>query len=499
MRRALVDRSEDGIAKFICDRRGRLLGAHIFGEAAPEVIHEAQLIKAFNKPFYKLNSITHAYPTYAQALIGRAGQLAYLDRMAGNFFVRQFLRFMPTYENHLTLARQRLAEDIDITRRESAEKTTSYITVKAREPYGKEVSLNAVKLADTACVIELPKELTHEDESPYIDGCAPDLPGKNPNIVLDFSAVHSINGLGASMLAKLYNLARRRGQRLLAANLREHYHDVFKVTGLDLVIPTYPDRKAALFAAGLRGEISLATGSVAKPLDIAYWAKPVTSLKVPEMPPEAINLNMKGRRVVGPIEGFGQLWQKKYHLHVKKPTKTPEEIITILKNNLPAFQPSYNHFYPTPAGIRTGEVVLIDSSTVGGPVSTGVMVLYADDLSFTLITPQGHPESGWVTFSAFDTEDEVIVQILGLARANDPVYEAAFKVVGAEMQVRIWRHVLTSLATFLGVPADVTVEPRLVDRKMQWSHVKNLWYNAQIRTLLYMPVRLIFKRKGIRR
>ena len=122
------------------------------------------------------------------------------------------------------------------------------------------------------------------------------------------------------------------------------------------------------------------------------------------------------------------------------------------------------------------------------------MVLYADDWSFTFITPEGHPESGWVTFSAHDTEDEVIIKILGLARANDPVYEAAFKVIGSKMQVRIWKHVLTSLATFLGVPADVTVEPRIVDKKMQWSQVKNLWYNAQIRTLFYMPFRLLFKR-----
>ncbi len=401
---------------------------------------------------------------------------------------------MPGYDNRLTMARQRLSEDVDIARRESAEKTTSYITIKAREPYGQEVNLNTIRLADTACVIELPGELTHEDESPYLDACTPGIVHNKPNIILDFSAVRNINGLGASMLVKLYNLAKRRGQRLLAVSLSEHYHDVFKLTGLELVIPTYPNREAALIAAGASGEIPPETGTIAEPLDITFWAKHVTRLEVPEMPPEAINLNVNRRHVVGPIEGFGQLWQKKYHLHIKKPAKTPEEIITILKQNLPAFQPIYNHFYPSPAGIQPGEVVLIDSSTVGGPVSTGVMVLYADDRSFTFITPEGHPESGWVTFSAHDTEDEVIIQILGLARANDPVYEAAFKVIGSKMQVRIWKHVLTSLATFLGVPADVTVEPRIVDKKMQWSQVKNLWYNAQIRTLFYMPFRLLFKR-----
>ena len=33
-------------------------------------------------------------------------------------------------------------------------------------------------------------------------------------------------------------------------------------------------------------------------------------------------------------------------------------------------------------------------------LSTGVMVLYADEESFTLMTPQGHMFAGWITFSA---------------------------------------------------------------------------------------------------
>ena len=85
------------------------------------------------------------------------------------------------------------------------------------------------------------------------------------------------------------------------------------------------------------------------------------------------------------------------------------------------------------------------------------------------------------------------MQIQGLARASDPVYEAAFRTVGSKMQVRIWNHVLTSLATHLGVPADITIDPVCVDTGVQWSQIFNVWYNAQIRTLLYTPV-LLFKR-----
>ena len=124
-------------------------------------------------------------------------------------------------------------------------------------------------------------------------------------------------------------------------------------------------------------------------------------------------------------------------------------------------------------------------------MATGVMILYADDLSFSFITPQGHPESGIVSFSAFRKDKTTVVQILGLARANDPMYEIAFRTIGSKIQSKIWTHVLTSLALDLGVPADITTNQTCVDSRMQWSQVGNIWHNAQIRTLLWEPLRLL--------
>jgi hypothetical protein len=218
------------------------------------------------------------------------------------------------------------------------------------------------------------------------------------------------------------------------------------------------------------------------------------------MPPQARNINVNRRRAVGPVRGFGQLWQKTYHLAIDKANVKPADAIRALKENFPSFQPPYNRFYPSAAGIAPGEIVLIDSSTPGGPVSTGVMVLYADDVSFTFITPQGHPESGWVTFSAFEEGGRIIVQIQGLARANDPLYEAAFRLVGSKMQVRIWTYLLESLARHLGVEPRVEVKAEVLDRAVHLSQAGNIWQNAQVRTLLYValsPLRVIsrmFKR-----
>jgi len=71
MRRAHIDGTGQGMAKFLCDGRGRIAGAHILGEAAAEVIHEAALVRAMRKPLHAVQTLTHAYPTYAQALVGR--------------------------------------------------------------------------------------------------------------------------------------------------------------------------------------------------------------------------------------------------------------------------------------------------------------------------------------------------------------------------------------------------------------------------------------------
>jgi anti-anti-sigma regulatory factor len=357
--------------------------------------------------------------------------------------------------------------------------------------------MNFVNLADNVFLVELPAELGNPDEKPILHATVPQKPGKKGSLLLDFAAVRFMNGMGAYQLVKFDVKARHRGQRLLAFGVNRHYRDVLRVTGLDHVIIICDSRAEAFTAAGITPDKQPSKDIESNPsFDVSFWAKPVVTLTVPEMPAQAINRNMQGRRVTGPVDGFGQLWQKTYRLMIDKPGLAPQKVIKVLKQNLPAFQPKYNRFYPSPAGIAPGEVVAIDSSTPGGPVSTGVLVLYADDVSFTFMTPQGHPESGFVTFSAFEENGKITAQIMGLARANDFVYEAAFRAVGSKMQVNIWKTVLTSLAGYLEVPADVTVEPVCIDKHLQWSQTGNVWYNAQIRTLFYMPFRRLGKSRN---
>jgi len=253
--------------------------------------------------------------------------------------------------------------------------------------------------------------------------------------------------------------------------------------------------------------------------DNANWARPITSLLVSRVPTGSLNLNVDGRQMVGPLQGFGKLWHKTFRLGLPDTTLTPTEVMQIWKTNFPRFQPAQNRFFPITT-LDPGEIMLINASMIGMPVSTGMMVLYADEESFTLMTPQGHPESGWVTFSTSLEDDEIVCQVQTMTRANDPLYEYSFRLFGSRAQDRIWTHVLEALAAHLcaaeQTQADSSPDPEArrasgadekgaqveviklcLDPRVQWSEAKNIWQNAAIRTLFYTlsaPIRWL-KRK----
>jgi hypothetical protein len=203
------------------------------------------------------------------------------------------------------------------------------------------------------------------------------------------------------------------------------------------------------------------------------------------MPRGVVYLNMKGRHTSGPVQGFGPLWEKTYTLDLSDTKLPPDQVIDILKEHFAEFQPPQNRFYTTSAGIQPGEVIVINASTPGGLVATGVLVLYAGERTVTFITPQGHPEAGWVTFRSFMEGDRTIVQVQGLARASDPVYEIAFRLAGSGLQEQVWRYLLSSLAQFTGSSSQVQVSKRRIDDSLQWQNTANVLWNAQILSMLY--------------
>ncbi|MHC4521585.1 MAG: mercuric reductase, partial [Planctomycetota bacterium] len=92
--RAKTDLADNGLSKFICDGKGRLLGIHILGHGAAELMHEAQLAKSLGIPFSKIASVIHAYPSYSDA-VRQPAKRCYVDNLQNNFFLRLVKKLAP--------------------------------------------------------------------------------------------------------------------------------------------------------------------------------------------------------------------------------------------------------------------------------------------------------------------------------------------------------------------------------------------------------------------
>lgn len=240
----------------------------------------------------------------------------------------------------------------------------------------------------------------------------------------------------------------------------------------------------------------------AQPRDAAHWAQKGTDLHVSDTPEHAINLNVEGRHVVGPLQGFGPMWQKTYQVRLPDGRVSPMDLVRYWKDHFGELQPRENRFYAPRVGVTPGEVVLMNASAQGLPVNSGLLILYADDESFTFMTPEGCPEAGWIMCSAFDDGGNTIAQVRTQGRSNDPIFEFGFRLFGAKQQERIWSYVLAQLASRYDVATVASVERTCLDPRMQWGRVGNVWHNATIRSFIYAclaPARTIRRIKRPKR
>jgi len=234
--------------------------------------------------------------------------------------------------------------------------------------------------------------------------------------------------------------------------------------------------------------------------DAANWAKPVDRLSAAGVSGAKVD-SVSGKRVSGPLQGFGQLWQKTFRVRLEGSDLTPEQVVAAWKDKFPTFWPKGSRFYAPLAGIAPGEVALLDVAPVpGSPVklSTGVMVLYADDESFTFMTPEGHTLSAWITFSAFRDGDVTVAQAQALERTSDPFDELAYILGGNRMNNNFWRDTLRNLGLAMGATdPEVDVQVVCIDKNRQWRQARNVRNSATLRTARHTitaPVRWITRR-----
>ena len=232
-----------------------------------------------------------------------------------------------------------------------------------------------------------------------------------------------------------------------------------------------------------------------------HWAKPVDRLSAEGVAGAKVD-SVTGKRVTGPLQGFGQLWQRTLRVPLEGSSMSPQQVIAAWKEQFATFWPKTGRFYAPLAGIAPGEVALLDISPApGAPItfSTGIMVLYADDESFTFTTPEGHSLSAWITFSAFKDGDVTVAQVQALERTSDPFDELAYMFGGARMIDAFWSQTLVNVGLAMGAtePA-VAVEAVCIDKRRQWRHASNVRNSITLRSVghtLTAPVRWIAGRR----
>lgn len=237
------------------------------------------------------------------------------------------------------------------------------------------------------------------------------------------------------------------------------------------------------------------------PRDADSWAQPVARLTTTAT--SAGLDTVTGRKAAGPIQGFGQMWQKTFSVRLEGVDITPEALIAHWKAAFPTFWPQGARFYAPLSGIAPGEVALLEVAPMpGSPVrmSTGVLVIYADHESFTFMTPEGHALSGWITFSAFRHGDVTVARVQALERTSDPFIELTYLLGANRYNDRFWEQTLVNVASSVGATGPIVVSEKIcVDRRRQWRHVRNLRYSAALGMVvgtLTAPARWLRRRRA---
>ncbi len=299
------------------------------------------------------------------------------------------------------------------------------------------------------------------------------------------------------LIVNVYRSIRKR-ITVSACGLPEPFLDVFHLTGLDCLIALYNDEEDALCCRRFLEKSGFAPGPLStnnQALPVSGWAKSVDRLSLSAIPAGVMNINVHGRRTSSSVDGFGQLWEKRYRLRLHDTDLEPQQIISLWRSEFANFWPKGNHLFTSEnASIAAGTTALLNLTLPGGLVlATGLTVIHADDTSFSFMTAQGHILSGWITFSCFRKKDATIIEVHPLFRASDPLMELGFRLGAAAQEDSFWHETLGNLARRLGTHGDVAQQNILIDPHIQWNRFANLRYSAAIRSSVYMPFYLLKK------
>ncbi|MFQ5456208.1 MAG: dihydrolipoyl dehydrogenase family protein [Nitrospirota bacterium] len=90
--RAIIDMETEGLIKLVCNQKGKLLGAHILGIGAGDLINEYIFAMKNGLPVQKISGTVHVYPTMGQ-IIKRGADQYYKEKLFSGWFPK-FARFL---------------------------------------------------------------------------------------------------------------------------------------------------------------------------------------------------------------------------------------------------------------------------------------------------------------------------------------------------------------------------------------------------------------------
>jgi uncharacterized protein YxjI len=194
------------------------------------------------------------------------------------------------------------------------------------------------------------------------------------------------------------------------------------------------------------------------------------------------------------MRGFGPLWLRTYQIKLTGAAANPAEVVRIWRERFASFWPPGSTFYGADRSIEAGDVGVLNlAGPAGTTIATGIRVIYADEESFCFLSVEGHMFGGMITFGAYEEDGATVAQVQAMLRSSDPVYEVGQRLgFAVEAEDRFWQGTLTNLAAHFEVEGEpVHQEATLLDPTIQWSRATNIWYNAAIRTALYLPIQWV--------
>ena len=182
-----------------------------------------------------------------------------------------------------------------------------------------------------------------------------------------------------------------------------------------------------------------------------------TKRDAPEQATRVAERHERGPDAQSSDEGAGPLVHRRYEIELPDRTMSSDMVLRLMQLHLKELAPAALAEFEKSSGSENvfgvGDEYEI---TMLGPWNGAVRVSEVTRNSFTLVTLDGHPEAGHITFSVEDgtiSHGLIGVRIESWARSRDGLVAAAYDTlkVGKQVQTEVWITFLQRLAELAGV------------------------------------------------